>query len=556
MAGKVKAGAAFVEIGADSKGLLSGLKRAADAMRKFGGVMQSIGKKLVIAGAAMLAPLVLSAKSFAKFGDDAAKMARRTGIAAQSLVEIGYAAELSGGNIAGLEKALKRMQSNIVDAGLGLSTALDSFRLMNLTLSELQGLTPEKQFLKIAGALGKMADATKRAGVANKFFGRSGTQLLPLFALTADEMEAMRKEARLLFGALGKEGFDAAEELSDRFTRLTSSFQGLKNVIGSQIEPAASSLVDRLTGIAVRVRELLEMNPRLVLSFAKIAKNLTIAGAAFTAFGATFVIATSPLTAVIALLASLTVALLSILESLDILDMGVNLSLKNIFNNFTLFGKSLNKWAEQLALDISSIFLALFVGIAKGMRSAQTTSAEIRVNLPLALQAAAQDTSTPEGALAAQRLRNQIDANRKSWGVGAEQSGSEKILADMLEENRRRRIDIDLNLEKGKPSFSDAAKALADKLEKLIATLIKPIPGLVPSKRPGEGDEPGGAEVSRQFGIHGFFGGQNAREQMGGGPGIQLQRQMAQGIATTNDLLGKIERKQQDAFLRNWNVFV
>ena len=45
----------------------------------------------------------------------------------------------------------------------------------------LQGLSPEQQFQLFANALAGVVDASTRAALAQDVFGRSGTQLLPLF---------------------------------------------------------------------------------------------------------------------------------------------------------------------------------------------------------------------------------------------------------------------------------------------------------------------------------------------------------------------------------------
>ena len=73
----------------------------------------------------MLAPLVASAKLFIGYGDQVAKMAKRTGLSVEALSELQYAAGQSGVEVATLENGLRRMQRSIYDAGRGLSTATD-----------------------------------------------------------------------------------------------------------------------------------------------------------------------------------------------------------------------------------------------------------------------------------------------------------------------------------------------------------------------------------------------------------------------------------------------
>ena len=53
-------------------------------------------------------------------------MAKRTGFSTEALSELRFAAEQSGADLGTLEKGVKRMQSTLLDAELGLSTAVDA----------------------------------------------------------------------------------------------------------------------------------------------------------------------------------------------------------------------------------------------------------------------------------------------------------------------------------------------------------------------------------------------------------------------------------------------
>ena len=121
----IRAGRAFVELFADDSKLVRGLRQAERRLRAFGDSIRNFGFKLTALGSAMLAPLVASAKLFIGYGDQVAKMAKRTGLSVEALSELQYAAGQSGVEVATLENGLRRMQRSIYDAGRGLSTATD-----------------------------------------------------------------------------------------------------------------------------------------------------------------------------------------------------------------------------------------------------------------------------------------------------------------------------------------------------------------------------------------------------------------------------------------------
>jgi hypothetical protein len=69
-------------------------------------------------GAAIVAPLVASAKLFSGYGDQIAKMAKRTGFSVEALSELQFVASQTGTDIESLEMGVRRMQRTIYDAGV------------------------------------------------------------------------------------------------------------------------------------------------------------------------------------------------------------------------------------------------------------------------------------------------------------------------------------------------------------------------------------------------------------------------------------------------------
>jgi len=84
-AGNIRAGKAFVELGANDTKLVRGLKAAQAKLRAFGAAVQGIGLRMMAFGAAGLAPLTLAVKHFASAGDTLDKMSKRTGLSAEAL---------------------------------------------------------------------------------------------------------------------------------------------------------------------------------------------------------------------------------------------------------------------------------------------------------------------------------------------------------------------------------------------------------------------------------------------------------------------------------------
>jgi len=278
----IRAGRAFVELSLRDK-LSRGLKRAQRRLKAFGAGVRQAGLRLIALGAAALVPLGIAIKVFAKAGDELEKMSRRTGIGVEALSELGFAAEQSGADLATVEKGVKTMQRAIVDLGRGLSTQVDAFGALGLTLKDVQNLKPEEQFKIIAERLSKVEDATTRAGVAAQLFGRAGTKLLPVFEDGAAGMEALQAEARRLGLTISTKTAKDAASLTDAFNRVRKVLKVTAITIGAALAPAMEKITAFVTRVVIKANDWIKQNQTLVVTIAKVALGVVGAGVALLA---------------------------------------------------------------------------------------------------------------------------------------------------------------------------------------------------------------------------------------------------------------------------------
>lgn len=281
-----------MEIGANDARFQAALKRAHKQLRAFGAAMQAIGTRMAAVGGAVVAAGVAMAKNFADMGDQVHKMSLRTGLSTEALSELGLAAELSGADLATLENGVRKMQKSIGDAGRGLTTPIDALKKLGLTVEDLNGLSPEKQFELIADGIARIQDPTERAAVAMDLFGRSGTKLLPLLQNGAAGMEAMRARARELGLTISQEDAESAALLTDTLTEMWRVIKQTSFTIGSALAPTLTAAAAAVTRVAVSVMAWMKENKPLVLTIFKIGAVVAAAGAALATFGTAIVAAT------------------------------------------------------------------------------------------------------------------------------------------------------------------------------------------------------------------------------------------------------------------------
>lgn len=300
-----KAGEIVFEIKGDIKGLNDAMSQASASVQKgFGNVSQFVGTAMTGAGLAITGFAGVAIKDFIDTGSAINDMALRTGFGVEALQEFGYAAGLSGGSMDDVEKAAKKMSMVIFGAGEEAKVAgekqaeawakggkevvavtgafTDSLAALGLNYAQLKGMKPEEQFTTIGFALADISDATERAALAQQFFGRAGTSLLPMLSEGRAGFQAMADEAKRLGLIMDAESVAAADKLGDEMDKLRASLKGLGFDVAEALIPALGSLVEDIRGVMDTFSAWRDSNPRL---FDSITKIVVVVGAVMAVLG-------------------------------------------------------------------------------------------------------------------------------------------------------------------------------------------------------------------------------------------------------------------------------
>lgn len=282
----VRAGRAFVEVGVDDR-LTAGLRKAQQRLRAFGAAAAKVGGGLTAVGSVASGLFGIAAREAGAFGDTLDKMALRTGVSVEALSQLKFAAEQSGSDIGTLEKGIRRMATTVRNAERGLSTATESLSALGLSVEDLEGLTPDQQFVRIAEGLSQVEDATRRAAIAQEVFGRAGAQLLPLLMGGADGIGALTAEADALGLTFSRADATAGAAFTDAMNRLRQTLIATRNEIGAALLPSVTSMIERVREVAGGVREWVEENRGLAVTIAKVATGAAVAGVALLGIAGT-----------------------------------------------------------------------------------------------------------------------------------------------------------------------------------------------------------------------------------------------------------------------------
>lgn len=283
-AGDVKAGAAYIEL--STKNMVSqGLDAASAKLKAFGYGVAAVGASVTAIGASITAPFLAGAKMFAESGRELSQMSTRTGIAVKVLSELGYVAKLTGTDMGMVEIGIRKMQKTIGDASVSGDKAGKALEALGLTARELEGLSPDKQFERIASAISEIEDPAKRTRAAMLIFGRTGTMLLPFI----ENMKELRAEATQAGLVMSEDSAKGALLLDIAMRRLETTTGKVFSALGAAVAPSLTKTYNLISKVLVGIRSWIKENQELVATIFYWGKVLTIAGAVLTAVGVTIV---------------------------------------------------------------------------------------------------------------------------------------------------------------------------------------------------------------------------------------------------------------------------
>jgi len=367
--GSIKAGAAYVELFADRSPLIRGLRAAEISVKKWGQSVSAMGRQMMGVGTAILTPLIGAAKYFSAYGDNIAKMSKRTGVGVESLSALGFAAEQSGSNLETVEKAIRKMQQSILDANMGLKTTTDIFAMLGVSAATFSGLKPEEQFRLMADRISQIEDPSKRAAIAMKIFGKSGTALLPMLEKGAAGLDELMNEAKKLGLVLSSEDAASAEELNDALNRMWRTIKMSFANIGAAVAPIITDLSNKIAVIVGKISNWIKENRGLFQTAFFVGAGLIAAGGAFVVFGNAMIFAGKALAIIRGSFTALKTGLAFLLSPIGLVTAAV-ISLTGAFLYFTSYGSELLNWLgncfNTLKQDATNAIGGIVSAFAKG----------------------------------------------------------------------------------------------------------------------------------------------------------------------------------------------
>lgn len=203
-----------------------------------------LGVAAVVAGYGVGARLKASVTDWAASGDAMLALSAKTGIAAEELTALAYAARMNDIPMEQMSRSLAFLSRAMVSAENGSGAAAAAFEQLGVKIEGSDGKLkkPIQVFFDAAEAMGDVTDQAKLAALSMQLFGRSGDELLPMLN-NIGKIKAQMGEATRLGLVQTEEQLKSAARMDEAVTRLEATWGKLKgSVVGGLAETFSPAL--------------------------------------------------------------------------------------------------------------------------------------------------------------------------------------------------------------------------------------------------------------------------------------------------------------------------
>ncbi len=176
--------------------------------------------------------------------DHLVKLSDKTGISTTWLQRFQVAADDAGNTLDDITSAIAKMEDKLVS---GDTSAVGALKKLNLSLSDLQGMRPEEQFVAISDAIRKIQSPQEQVNIAIDLFGKAGADVLPTIKRGFDDV----KDSAV---GMSAHAVKALDELGDSWGRHWREFKGIAGDTVAWLSEAIPEAYSVLSGTFVSDR--------------------------------------------------------------------------------------------------------------------------------------------------------------------------------------------------------------------------------------------------------------------------------------------------------------
>jgi len=239
----------MVKVGCDLSDMQKGFNAAAKDMKKMGKKFSSAGEALtkgvtlpIIGAAAGIGALAIKAGQTA---DDLLTMSNQTGIAASTLQELQYAARFVDVEVETMAKGMAKVTKAVGSAATEGQKYIEIADGLKVSTVDANGelKSSEDVFYDSIDAIGSLKNETEKEIAAQKLFGKSYQDLMPLIQAGSAGLNKYQEEAKKLGVVISDADLKTMGEFDDKMQSLKAVFEVTGSKIGASFMPAIEQLM-------------------------------------------------------------------------------------------------------------------------------------------------------------------------------------------------------------------------------------------------------------------------------------------------------------------------
>ncbi len=260
------------EAAGESEGKLSGIfselgenigSELGEAVSGVGELMEGLGGgpvAAVMAVVAAFAALFEITKGAAEHIEEVSLAAVKAGTSVGFMSDLAEQASTVNVGVGQLSAGFRVLETQAEAAAEGDKKAEESFKRVGISASELAELmkNPEDLFKRVQSSIGGMTDASERMAASRGLLGRGGSDLIPLFAQTAEQAEHLHS----IFEQTGAGVTEQDAAMGASFKEFTSvgesAWEGLEKALATPILQYIQEHLPELEQMVVNVADVLK----------------------------------------------------------------------------------------------------------------------------------------------------------------------------------------------------------------------------------------------------------------------------------------------------------
>jgi len=195
------------------------------------------------------------------------ELAAQTGASAKALQTYKFIALENGVTNEQMQKGFAQLSKRLGEAKLGSEKMIEAFAAVGISGQQLATMTTDQAMLKIADAMSRIEDPTKRAALQMQLFGRGGQALAPILEMGAAAIQEQTQKLQEMGVIMDDAMIAKADEAADKMAMLEEVLKTKMTIAVAENANAFVALASAISGALSLMTPFINVAGQLVGKF-------------------------------------------------------------------------------------------------------------------------------------------------------------------------------------------------------------------------------------------------------------------------------------------------